>query len=579
MIDTSEVKSPRAVSTTPGPFSDSARRNWIAGICFFCSVLITIQSWSGRFAMNPDGVSYLDMADKLLHGDFSPLLHAYWSPLYPCLLAAALKLFPDPSAEFQTVHIANWLIGLAGLASFTFFLNRYLNSKPDSKGAESLAAFRCRTGFAYTIFLWGTLEATDLSGASPDACIIALVYLAAGLILQLTRQVTPGGSRLYITAGLLGVTLAVACLAKSALVPLSVFLLILLAVVPWQTIRPRGAAVTIALSTFLLFAGPYFAALSYRHHKLTIGDSGKLNYAWSVQRDIPMFAGWIGQPSESGTPVHPPRLIRKDPPVLEFRDMAPGTYPLWYDPAYFHEGLLVKFSFARQMAALIRSASAIRWAFGSALYPLLSGLIVLGFMGSWRGFLRNLSKSLLLWWSLAAFGMYSLVVFEPRYNAPFMVLFCFVCYEAFAPGHLRSAQRSVLGVVAICILFFQLHALLKKAGDKKARAESFHQLVAAEGLERLGLLPGDEIATVGGGFNAYYARLAKLRIVANIGYSGGDPAETGEPPTLTGTNFTEIAGSLRRLHVKAIVTRENPNISTGQAWRRLSDSDFWALLL
>lgn len=45
-----------------------------------------------RQAVNPDGISYLDIADAYLVGDLSNVVNGYWCPLYSWLLAVALRL-------------------------------------------------------------------------------------------------------------------------------------------------------------------------------------------------------------------------------------------------------------------------------------------------------------------------------------------------------------------------------------------------------------------------------------------------------------------------------------------------------
>jgi hypothetical protein len=46
--------------------------------------------------MNPDGLSYLDLASEALRSGPSGLVNGHWSPGYPALLCVALTLF-DPS--------------------------------------------------------------------------------------------------------------------------------------------------------------------------------------------------------------------------------------------------------------------------------------------------------------------------------------------------------------------------------------------------------------------------------------------------------------------------------------------------
>jgi hypothetical protein len=546
--------------------SAGARRIWIAGMCLLCALLITLQAWAGRYSMDPDGISYLDMADKLQHADFSPLVHPYWSPLYPSLLAFALKAFPSAAMEFPATHLANWLIGLLALAGFTVFLLQYLRAQAAARGTESMASFRCRTGFAYALFLLGTLEAIGIAMVSPDLCVAACIYLAAGLCCRLA-----GGFGSYITAGLLGVTLGFACLAKAAMVPLGIVLLLLLAI-PRLSGAVRRSSITVALLCFAAILGPYVFALSRSQHHLTFGESGKLNYAWSVEGEIPVFAGWMTASPIMGTPAHPPRLLNADPPVLEFKDTVSATYPLWYDPVYFHQGLRVKFSPRKELSAMVRSLQGFRWASGYSLYPLLAGLFVLGCAASLRRVSISLSTSLFLYWSVAAFSLYALVVVLPRYIAPFVVIFWFTVYDAFSSGRLKSVARGAVGATAISILLFQMLVLVKTTAGTDAH------LVVAKELERIGLRPGDEIATVGSGFEAYYAQLSKLRIVATIGYTGG-PSNDDNLAALNDTDLNAIEDKLRQLHVKAIVGRQSKVLTAGNSWDCIEATGYCVLLL
>jgi len=285
-----------------------------------------------------------------------------------------------------------------------------------------------------------------------------------------------------------------------------------------------------------------------------------------------VFAGWMTASPIMGTPAHPPRLLNADPPVLEFKDSVWATYPLWYDPVYFHQGLHIQFSLRKEVPALIRSLQGFRWTFGYSLYPLLAGLVLLGSVSPFRRALINLSTSLLLWWSLAAFGLYALVVVLPRYIAPFMVIFWFVIYEAFPPGGLKSVIRGAVGALSLCILLFHMLTLSKTAAGTDS------PLVVAKELERIGLHPGDEIATVGSGFEAYYAQLSKLRIVANIGYAGG-PSDDDNLATMNDTDLNAIEDKLRRLDIKAIVGRQSKISTTGSAWDCIEATGYCVLLL
>src|SRR5258707_7530980 len=85
------------------------------------------QAWATRFTMNPDGISYLDIGDAYWRGDWHNAINAYWSPLYSWILGFFLKVV-KPSAywEYPLVHLVNFLIYVAALGCFEFFLKTFI---------------------------------------------------------------------------------------------------------------------------------------------------------------------------------------------------------------------------------------------------------------------------------------------------------------------------------------------------------------------------------------------------------------------------------------------------------------------
>src|SRR5229473_2442473 len=90
---------------------------------------------------------------------------------------------------------------------------------------------------------------------------------------------------------------------------------------------------------------------------------------------IQPFVGWTGTPG-GDEPVHAPRTIFENPQVLEFATPIAGTYPLWYDPAYWYEGAKARFNASQQIAALKRSLQFYVGVFNDLKYP-IAGLAVL----------------------------------------------------------------------------------------------------------------------------------------------------------------------------------------------------------
>src|ERR1035441_7992381 len=70
-------------------------------LLFATLALGALHAWFGRYSMNPDGISYLDVGDSFFRRDWANAVNAYWSPLYPWTLGVVLGLAkPSPKWEF-----------------------------------------------------------------------------------------------------------------------------------------------------------------------------------------------------------------------------------------------------------------------------------------------------------------------------------------------------------------------------------------------------------------------------------------------------------------------------------------------
>ena len=149
---------------------------WLAVI-----VLGFIQGWTNRQFINPDGVSYLDVADKYLQGDWTWAVNAYWSPLYSWLLGAALFLLrPSSYWEYPVVHLVNFLVYLSAFVCFEFLLFHVIRYQTESVSQSSSDESSLPTwawqAVGYTLFLWCT-GSHNITDVTPDMCVAALVFL------------------------------------------------------------------------------------------------------------------------------------------------------------------------------------------------------------------------------------------------------------------------------------------------------------------------------------------------------------------------------------------------------------------
>src|SRR5579862_9801802 len=123
--------------------------------CVFVMLAGAVLAWDGRYAMDPDGLSYLDMASSTAAQGWHHLINGYWSPLYAAILAIVYWFHPSPRQEIPAVQFVNWIIFDIATMCFAFFLRRWLSASLDSASASPAPLF---VPFAFCTFLMGTLQ-------------------------------------------------------------------------------------------------------------------------------------------------------------------------------------------------------------------------------------------------------------------------------------------------------------------------------------------------------------------------------------------------------------------------------------
>ncbi len=511
-------------STTDMPGSNHINRWLVALFCLLAIVLGAYQAWDKRYAINADGISYLDMGDAYLRGDWDMAINAYWSPFYSWLLGLAMLIFkPSSYWESSVVHLVNFLIYLCALVCFHFFLmqlihyHKYRLAQPSENGYLNYPEWALIV-FGYSLFIWTSLNLITISLVTPDMCVAAFVYLASGILLRIRR-----GSISWLTFVTLGVVLGFSYLAKAIMFPLSfIFLLVSLFLV--GNFRRAVPRFLIALLAFFLVAGPFIAALSSFNGRLTYGDSGKLNYAWYVN-SVPQGVHWQGGPIGSGIPEHPTRKIFNKPAVYEFATPIKGTYPAWYNPSYWHEGLKIHFDLSDQllvMKNIIKKYFVILF----KLQPsLVMGCFILYYMSRrrWLCFKDIAEQWSLLVPAVATMGIYSLVHMEHRFVGAFIVLLWVGTFSGVRlpkSDESKTLLSSIAVFISMAIMIGMIYSTVYKAyyhikakGINSAPHEAWQ---VAEELKQMGISAGDKVAFIGRSGSSYWARLARVQIVADI---------------------------------------------------------------
>jgi hypothetical protein len=522
-----------------------------------------VRVWVGRYSISPDGICYLDQGDAFFHGKLSYAINGLWSPLYSWLLGAALFVAkPSRWWEFPVAHLVNFLIYLATLLCFEFFLRslwqdvRWNLPPIDTPNIQSLSK-NSLFAIGYAVFLWTSLELITIWELSPDLAVAAFVYLIAGLLLRLRQD---NSFKLYM---LLGIVLGLAYLTKAVFFPLGfLFILVGLGLVPRQKYLAYLLLVT---ACFVAISAPWLVALSRAKGRFDFGDSGRLNYSALVSPGGRLL-NWQGEPPGSGVPVHTTRKIHENPPVYEFAAPVGGTYPPSYDPSYWNEGREWTFDARRQLKVIedhvLTYAELLLRSQSGLLAGALTLVLVRG-MATRKSLLRNWPLFALC---LAPMALYMLVHVEVRYVGAYLAVFWMAILFSIRLANSDSVRRmaELLAVAVVVTILLSvadgtMHAV-RAGGPYSAR----DQITVADGLKKMGLHAGDHVAILGDGNWAYWARLGKLKIVSTI-MSPDTPAFWAE----TLEQKEEVLRLLADTGAKAVVAAQVPASDAGNGWERI----------
>jgi hypothetical protein len=542
---------------------------------FWCAAIILglLQVWAHRNDINPDGISYIEIAWAAVHTGFRGLVNGYWSPLYPFLLSICFRVVhPSAHWEFAAVHFVNFAIYLANLACFEVFLKELIlaqEAADDFAGEIRPVPSRAMWICGHVFFFWACRFWLSPAIVTPDLTVAALVYLATAILFRIAR-----GKGDWITFTAFGVILGAAYLAKAAMFPLAfAFLASSLFLMRSSRVSFRIAIghALLAAAVFLIVAGPFVIALSKAKGRPTFGDSGKINYT-EYANGAALWVHWQGEPPGTGVPAHPTRKLLSDPPFYEFAYPVPGTYPPWYDSSYWYEGMRPHFSLKGQLWVLFRAANTYLKLFSrtGTLYLVFIALSVwVRKAGKWEPWAGE------SWWawvpSLAALGMYALVHVEERFVSCFALMLLMWGFSS-----VRISERAGVTLGKRARLVIMLAPVLAVAWSavtdvvQLVRNRPYEEWEVACGLRELGISPGTKVGYIGTGLDAYWAHLAGVRIIAEI--PGKDQsvllaADHARRETILG-KFGEVGA-------KAIVTRNYAVVSSMSGWKRIRGTQYY----
>jgi len=534
-----------------------------------------LHAWVGRYSMNADGMSYLDVGASFFRHDWTNAVNAWWSPMYPWTVGVVLGLIkPPPRWEFPLVHAVNFAFFVIASAAFGLFLRALLALREkfcsaNSHNLETVPDWPLVL-IAYAIFWWVTLELETLYDVCPDLAAAACFFAMAAMLIRLQ-----GTDELWKFA-LFGLSIGVGYWTKAVFFPLG--FVILAVSYWWRRTEPKWrVGMAVSAVVFLCVSSPLIFLLSKQKGRLTFGDSGKGNYAWSMSPTT-RRRNWQGREPQTGTPLHPTRELMEHPPVYEFDGPVLGTYPPWTDPSYWNDGLKGHFRLKSEIAILLTTIPSELRLLGRAQPGLVAGMIALALLGGYSWWM-NLRR----FWPLMAMSLVGMAAYLPlaendRYLGGFLlVLFLLPAWAAQLPSRNKNAIVYIsLGVfvsMSLGTADYTLRVLTKHYAIPGVGPNSTQQdVVAAEQLWQSGIRPGEKVAIIGDGTQAYWAHLAKVRIVAEImEIKGGCREFWSSSPEVK----EKVYRVLRQAHAVSVVsscTTSPPEPSDG--WQEIAGTPY-----
>jgi hypothetical protein len=545
-----------------GVVASATMRRLQIGCWIGLMAIAVVRVWFTRYELTPDSMSYLDIARAVAEGHPHAAINTYWSPGYPVLISLFERLFrPNAYWEFPLVHAVNLLIFAGTLASFQMFWREALQwHRIYAKGQEAEIPEDAFWALGYAVFGIAILNIITVALVGPDLLGAAFCCLAGWSALRFRRA--PGFGR----ALLLGFVLALGYYAKAPFFPLATVFILCAC---WR--RPVSLRIVLlagtAAAAFLLVCAPLVNALSRTSARLTFGDSVRLSQAFYVN-GVQYFRHWQGGPPGSGMPVHPTRKLSDYPQIYEFTADDMGTYPPWFAPTYWYEGITPHFSLKRQVVVFVRNLALQFQIIMESGATLVCVAIILAFLAGYRGRWIQVFRQLWFVWTPGAIAliMFACIHVEPRFLGGWLVtLFAGVVCACVLPpdaGTFRAVRCISTAALITAGAAVILQASREAVGIDHAEGRSSEDATIATGLLQNGLHAGDHIAVIGDGTGAYWAHIARLHVIAEI------PAGSASPPGLPAMDFWESGpesqqkalGILQGTGAKAVIAGAIPSL-------------------
>lgn len=529
-------------------------------------------------SMNADGITYLDIGDAYFRADWVNAINPVWSPLYSWILGLVnFVVRPPMEWEFPVVHIVNLFIYVGTLASFEFLWAKIrLSHLPIGETKTLQMPEWLWWSLGYLLFIWITLSFIEIWSVTPDLLMASFVFLAAGLIAQI--RAGDANLRNFLC---LGLVLGLGYLSKTFMFTTAlVFLTISIFVVRRKT--NALSHVLGATGIFLLISLPFILLISEKKGEFTIGESGTVTYLRYVN-GMP-FPHWQGDPLAGVIPTHPSRIVYKSPTIYEFGEPVGGTYPISTDPSFWYEGIEPEFDLRGLFARFFASGFVYAELFLQRQGILLACVLALYMMGQRQTypFDETLRRWALVLPAVLAFGLYATVLVEDRYVGVFVVLFW---TDILGNIRLPDTENNRMWIRSLSVIaafglmtnivlfnlegFSRLNPSSVTIGVEQSTPPA-RPLAVAQALSDLEVMPGDKVGVMGYAYDSFWARLARVKIVAEMFEKDAVDLWYADEE-----QWRSVLQAFAKAGVRAVIAEYVPDDVELNDWHRVGTSNYY----
>jgi hypothetical protein len=539
-------------------------------------VVGALDAWFTRqWNVNPDGVSYIDVARAFVEHGPGGLINGYWSPLYPAVVGVAMKVVaPARDVLYPMVRAINFVVFVVALLAFARLLriavarHEVLRAAPASVVAIFLVA-------AWALFYSLVSQAIGQALVTPDMGVAAVVFFVAAELLTL------GEAHWTVARWIrLGIVLAIGYWWKAILFPVGGVALVIAVVIAWRrrdSLRGPAAAAIAFGALALALAVP----VSRQVGRATFGETGRLNHLWFVN-NVSMVAVLCVPPGAplSGSGVSAEPVLLERPLTCSTAD-APNevTLPLWFDPSPQYAKARNQLSAAQTLVAARNNVEYMRAAFVEWL-PWAGIALGIAFVAVVLARAFSAASLPLVAFGAVPIAAYFSVYVELRHIVPFIMLIALATLAALARRTARWS-RAVLAIVALTAVGEATYriatqqrveaaiALHELRGDPRPEQIS---ISVARGLADRGLAAGDRVAAINTMWNVDWAQRVGLVVRAYVPeYTYGiDAAYAALSEPCTRGRFLD---TMRSQRIKAIVLRDVP-LAAPSWFEQIGDTPF-----